>query len=147
MAQVSADTVYVIGGLVDRAVIAGSSLRRAQSLAERHGDREAGTEAERGDATQQAIEVETRRLPLREHIGPQVKPILNISTVFEILQRLADGSSWPEALGCLPARKQRARPSSAQRGTETRGTETRGTETRGTESEQTALRDTHGRPL
>lgn len=63
---------------------------------------------------QQAIEFVMRRLPLREHIGSQVKPILNISTVFEILQRLADGSSWPEALGCLPARKQRA-----QRGTET----------------------------
>ena len=83
---VSADCVFVIGGLVDRTVIGSSSLNRVAS---------------------EDPGVMVRRLPLREYLGKSVQPILNISTVFEVLQGLADGSSMRDSLRkCVPKRKQ-----------------------------------------
>lgn len=56
------DKIYVIGGIVDRTV------RKAATL-----------------TTAQQIGAQTRRLPLREHLGSMVTHVLNVDHVFRIL--------------------------------------------------------------
>ncbi|KAL4436609.1 hypothetical protein ABPG75_003748 [Micractinium tetrahymenae] len=78
------DKVYVIGGLVDRTVQKGASLR----LAQRHG-------------------AHAVRLPIAEHLGPlsKGKGVLNVNDVFAALLAVHAGQSWKAALeAAIPQR-------------------------------------------
>lgn len=92
--------VYVIGGLVDRTVQKGASLK----LAERCG----------------AVAV---RLPIVEHFGPLTKGkgVLNVNDVFLVLLALHGGEGWSMALErAIPQRfrvkQQQRQPASEQGG-------------------------------
>lgn len=77
--------VYVIGGLVDRTVQKGASLRLAQQCGAR------------------AV-----RLPIPEHLGGALhkgKGVLNVNDVFAILLSVHAGQGWKEALeAAIPQR-------------------------------------------
>ena len=82
-APLSREHVYVLGGLIDRSVLAGASLSRARS----------------SGAT-------VRRLPLRE-FAPRadVHPILSLPACWQILADVSGGASWEDAIAsALPAR-------------------------------------------
>jgi tRNA (guanine9-N1)-methyltransferase len=74
--------VYVIGGLVDRTVRKGATLRLAQHCGA------------------QAV-----RLPVAEHLEGLAKPVLNVNDVFAVLLAVHGGEGWREALErAIPAR-------------------------------------------
>ncbi len=74
--------VYVIGGLVDRTVRKGATLKMAQRCGA------------------QAV-----RLPVAEHLGGLAKPVLNVNDVFAVLLAVHGGEGWREALErAIPAR-------------------------------------------
>lgn len=77
------DKIYVIGGIVDRTV------RKAATL-----------------TTAQQIGAQTRRLPLKEHLGSLVTHVLNVDHVFRILCDYQETKSWNEAIvRQVPARR------------------------------------------
>lgn len=90
--------VYVIGGLVDRTVRKGASLRLAQRCGAR------------------AV-----RLPIAEHLGSAAlgnsKGVLNVNDVFNALLAVHAGDSWLEALdAAIPQRFRIQQPGSEQQG-------------------------------
>ena len=87
-------SVYVLGGLIDRSVLKGASLR----------------ECTRQGATR------VRRLPLREFAPrPDVHPILSLPACWSILADVNGGASWEEAIAAaLPARYVARRAREAQ---------------------------------
>ena len=92
--DVDADTVYVIGGIVDlKARGVAWSLPRAK---------EAGIRA--------------RRFPIREHMPGVTNQILNIDTAFKLLCERYQGKEWADALeAALPTRQQGERPARLKR--------------------------------
>ena len=91
---VDADTMYVIGGIVDlRARGTAWSLPKANALG-----------------------IKTARLPIREHLPHATNQILNIDTVLKLLLEKYAGKDWPAALAAaLPSRKQGERPARKNR--------------------------------
>jgi tRNA (guanine9-N1)-methyltransferase len=79
--ELLAEECYVVGGLVDHNRHRGVSLERA---------RLAG--------------VPTARLPL-DSVRLKSSCHLAVNHVLEILQRRAEGASWPECAGAIPRRK------------------------------------------
>ena len=91
---VDADTMYVIGGIVDlRARGTAWSLPKANALG-----------------------IKTARLPIRENLPRATNQILNIDTVLKLLLEKYAGKDWPAALAAaLPSRKQGERPARKNR--------------------------------
>ena len=89
LTDVDPDTMYVIGGIVDLAARGVAwSLPKANSLG-----------------------IQTKRLPIREHLPSVTNQILNIDTVLKLLAEKYAGKDWEEALtNALPARQQGERP-------------------------------------
>ena len=82
---IDADTVYVIGGLVDRSREKGLTYARAR-----------------------AAGIATARLPLAEHLelGPEQHRSLAVNHVFEIVMHRARGLEWGDAmLRAMPPRR------------------------------------------
>ena len=81
------NSIYIIGGLVDRTVKAKETFQRANEIG-----------------------ITSMRLPLKETIYSEINPfkfkkVLNMNTVVEILHTKASGLSWKETfLSCIPNR-------------------------------------------
>ncbi|KAJ3166504.1 tRNA methyltransferase 10 [Geranomyces variabilis] len=77
------DTVYVIGGLVDKNRYPGLCFKKAQDLGLRHG-----------------------KLPIGEHLQMSTRKVLTINHVFEIMLKYLATKDWLQAfLAVMPARK------------------------------------------
>ena len=92
--EVDADTVYIIGGIVDLAARGVAwSLPKAN-----------------------AAGIRAARLPIREHLPKVTNQILNIDTALKVLCEKYSGKAWTEALeAALPARQQGERPARMNR--------------------------------
>ena len=92
--DVDADTVYIIGGIVDLAARGVAwSLPKAN-----------------------AAGIRAARLPIREHLPKVTNQILNIDTALKVLCEKYSGKEWTEALeAALPARQQGERPARMNR--------------------------------
>ena len=88
------DRVIVIGGLIDKSVKKGMTLRRATE----HG-------------------IEARRLPVREHAQRKdLHPIMTLPAVFGLLHEVDGGATWSDAFGTMiPGRAIRRRELEEQR--------------------------------
>jgi tRNA (guanine9-N1)-methyltransferase len=74
------NSVYIIGGLVDKTILSKQTLQKSQTLG-----------------------IKSVRFPLKESLSGLVVPyklkkVLNITTVIEILHRKASGLDWPTTL-------------------------------------------------
>lgn len=78
------DKVYVIGGIVDRNRLKGTTMKKAQSLG-----------------------IQTAKLPIEEYLKLVATKVLTVNHVFEILLKYrTHGNDWKKAmLDVLPARK------------------------------------------
>ena len=92
--EVDADTVYIIGGIVDLAAHGVAwSLPKAN-----------------------AAGIRAARLPIREHLPKVTNQILNIDTALKVLCEKYSGKAWTEALeAALPSRQQGERPARMNR--------------------------------
>jgi tRNA (guanine9-N1)-methyltransferase len=81
------NSVYVVGGLVDKTVISGQSLKKAMDLG-----------------------IAAARIPVKEALAGfadpfRLKKVLNINTVVEILHKKASGMDWTQTLmSSVPSR-------------------------------------------
>eukprot|EP01031_Cornospumella_fuschlensis_P042786 gene42786-52281_t len=100
--KVEDNCAYIIGGIVDRNVYKGATLKKATDAGLR-----------------------TARLPLREHVTLNASPVLTVNHVFEILLRFAVAGDWKVAIDqTLPQRKGAGAPKSRnQRRKGSRGSE------------------------
>ncbi|KAJ3177458.1 tRNA methyltransferase 10 [Geranomyces variabilis] len=94
------DTVYVIGGLVDKNRYPGLCFKKAQDLGLRHG-----------------------KLPIGEHLEMSTRKVLTINHVFEIMIKYLETKDWLQAfLAVMPARKGgQAKPDAASAEPSSRG--------------------------
>jgi len=74
------NTVYIIGGLVDKTILSKQTLQKSQALG-----------------------IKSARFPLKESllglvVPCKLKKVLNIITVIEILHKRASGQDWPSTL-------------------------------------------------
>jgi tRNA (guanine9-N1)-methyltransferase len=93
---VDLDSVYILGGLVDRTVQSKISYNQTSQL----------VLSEKNSENKFSLKI--CRLPIREHISCPKSTVLNINTVIEILLKmLIPGADWSEVLKkCVPKRKQ-----------------------------------------
>lgn len=81
LTEINSNTVYIIGGLVDKPVSKYRSLDKANNLG-----------------------IKTAKLPLDDYMNNLVSPALNINTVIEIMSNFIETNSWEEAIGKVPKR-------------------------------------------
>ncbi|CAG9466468.1 unnamed protein product [Pedinophyceae sp. YPF-701] len=82
-------TCYVVGGMADRSVRSGTTLKWAEEV-----------------AATSPVPVETRRLPTAAALGKDATVVLNVNTVVEILLARLAGEPWDAAVrAALPPRK------------------------------------------
>jgi tRNA (guanine9-N1)-methyltransferase len=73
--DVNSDSIYVIGGFVDKPVSKYRSLDKATNL-----------------------KIKTARLPLEEYLPDIMNPVLNINNVVEILSKFMESKNWDTAI-------------------------------------------------
>ena len=73
--EVNSDSIYVIGGFVDKPVSKYRSLDKATNL-----------------------KIKTARLPLEEYLPDIMNPVLNINNVVEILSKFMESKNWDTAV-------------------------------------------------
>jgi tRNA (guanine9-N1)-methyltransferase len=71
LTEINKDSIYVIGGFVDKPVSKYRSLDRATGM-----------------------NIKTARLPLEEHLDGLANPVLNINTVIEIIAKYLEVKDW-----------------------------------------------------